>query len=157
APRVQQWSADLSRELGAGMALTVTYMGARGDDLPLGGSNDVPVNINQLDPKYLALGQAALQAQVPNPFLGNPNVAASLATPATISRARSLMPFPQFGAVNMRQVTEGVNRYQAGIIEWQKRLTHGWGGRVSYTYSVLKDNQWGESNFYSATPGTPTP
>ncbi len=32
-------------------------MGARGDDLTLGGaSDDVAVNINQLDPKYLALG-----------------------------------------------------------------------------------------------------
>ena len=29
-------------------------------------------------------------------------------------------------------------------------MTHGWGGRVSYTYSVLKDNQVGEDNFYSA-------
>ena len=30
APRVQQWSADLQRELGNGMALTFTYMGAQG-------------------------------------------------------------------------------------------------------------------------------
>src|SRR5581483_5343426 len=155
APRVQQWSADLQRELGGGMALTFTYMGARGDHLPLGGSNDVPININQLDPKYLALGTAALSAQVPNPWFGNPNVPASLSTPTTISRARSLMPFPQYGQVQMREVTEGRNMYNAGIVEWTRRLNHGWGGRVSYTYSVLKDNQWGESNFYSATAGLP--
>jgi hypothetical protein len=66
-----------------------------------------------------------------------------------------LKPFPQFGAVNMRQVTEGINRYQAAVIEWQRRLTHGWGGRVSYTYSQLKDNQWGETNFYSNSGTTP--
>ena len=30
APRVQQWSADLQREIGNGMALTFTYMGAQG-------------------------------------------------------------------------------------------------------------------------------
>src|SRR6185503_19078357 len=95
APRVQQWSADLQRELGSGMALAFTYMGARGDHLPLGGSNEVPVNLNQLDPKYLALGNAALSAQLPNPFRGNPNVPAVLSTPATLSRARLLMPFPQ--------------------------------------------------------------
>jgi trimeric autotransporter adhesin len=157
APRVQQWSADLQRELGAGMALTFTYMGARGDHLALGGSNEVPVNLNQLDPKYLALGATALGAQLPNPFFGNPNVPAVLSTPATLTRARLLMPYPQFTNVYARQVTEGLNRYNAGIIEWTKRPGHGWGGRASYTYSVLKDNQLGETNFYSALAGTPAP
>ena len=56
------------------MGLTVSYMGARSDHIGLGGSNDIGVNINQLDPKYLALGSAALDAQLPNPFLNNPNV-----------------------------------------------------------------------------------
>ena len=32
----------------------------------------------------------------------------------------------------------------------------GWGGRFSYTYSVLKDNYVGETNFYTAvSPGLP--
>jgi hypothetical protein len=156
APRVQQWSVDLQRELPGAMAVTATYMGARGEHLPLGGSVDVGVNINQLDPKYLALGSAALNTQLPNPFFGNPNVPLSLSTPVTLSRARLLTPFPQFTQVNDRQVTEGINRYQAGIIEWSKRVTHGWGGRVSYTYSVLKDNQFAETNFFSAVgPGLP--
>jgi len=108
------------------------------------------VNWNQLDPKYLALASAALGAQLPNPFLGNPNVAGtSLFTAATISRAQLLKPFPQFNNVYARQVTEGQNQYNAGIVEWTRRLSHGWGGRISYTYSVLKDNQIGETNFYS--------
>jgi hypothetical protein len=34
-------------------------------------------------------------------------------------------------------------------------MTHGFGGRVSYTYSVLKDNQIGEGNFYSAGGNNP--
>src|SRR3954470_23181299 len=108
APRVQQWSADLQREIGSGMALTFTYMGAKGDHLPLGGSNEVPVNWNQLDPKYLALGATALAQQLPNPFLGNPNIAGtSLFSAATLTRAQTLKPFPQFGNVYARQVTEG--------------------------------------------------
>jgi hypothetical protein len=150
APRVQQWSADLQHELGAGMAVTFTYMGAKGDHLPLGGSNDVAININQLDPKYLALGSAALGASLPNPFFGNPNVPASLSTPTTLTRARLLTPFPQFVQVQDRQITEGRNQYNAGVIEFTKRPSHGWGGRFSYTYSVLKDNQFAETNFYSA-------
>jgi len=152
APRVQQFSADWQRELPGSQSLTVSYVGARGDHLPLGGSNDTPVNINQLDPKYQSLTAAQLAQALPNPFLGNPNVPLSLSTPATLTRQRLLRPFPQFSNINDRQVSEGINRYNAAVIEWTKRVTHGWGGRMSYTYSVLKDNQIGESNFYSSNP-----
>ena len=155
APRVQQWSADLQREIGNGMALTFTYMGAKGDHLPLGGSNEVPVNLNQLDPKYLALGSAALAQQLPNPFLGNPNVPASLVDAGHAGPFAAAQAVPAVRNVYARQVTEGQNTYEAGIIEWTKRPSHGWGGRASYTYSVLKDNQIGETNFYSAVGGTP--
>ena len=151
APRIQQFSVDVQRELGSSWAMALTYMGARGDDLTLGGaSDDIGININQLDPKYLALGAAALNEQLPNPFLGNPNVPLSLSTPTTLSRARLLLPHPQYGQINARQVTEGYSRYQAGVIEFTRRMTRGFGGRFNYTYSVLKDNQFGETNFYSS-------
>jgi hypothetical protein len=148
APRVQQYSADLQREIGGGMAITLSYVGARSDHLPLGGSNDVAVNENQLDPKYLALGSAALTALVPNPFFGNA-AAGSIGASSTIARWKLLIPYPQFTQVNARQVTEGISRYNAFVAEWSKRVTHGFGGRISYTYSVLSDNQFGETNFFS--------
>jgi hypothetical protein len=148
APRVQQYSADLQRELGAGMALTLTYVGARGDHLPLGGTVDSAININQLDPKYLALGNTALNQAVANPFFGVSG-AGPLASQATIARSQLLRPYPQFSNILMLQTTEGVNRYNAGVIEVSKRMTHGWAARVSYTYSRLMDNQFGESNFYT--------
>ncbi|HYT65719.1 MAG TPA: carboxypeptidase-like regulatory domain-containing protein [Vicinamibacterales bacterium] len=146
APRVHQFSADLQRELPGSMAIKVSYVGSRGRHLTLGGSNDFGLNVNQLDPKYMSLG-SALATQLPNPFFGNPG-AGPFAAQATLSRAQLLRPFPQFGNVLARRVTEGKNQYDAGILEWTKRVTHGIGGRVSYTYSVLKDNQIGEGNFY---------
>ena len=156
APRVQQYSVDVQRELPGNMALTASYVGARSDYIGLGGSNDVAININQLDPKYLALGSAALSAQLPNPFFGNANVPRSLSTAATLSRARLLLPFPQYRQINDRQITEGRSRYNAAVIELNKRMYHGIGGRFSYTYSVLKDNQIGEGNFYTAvSPALP--
>ena len=156
APRVHQFSVDLQRELPGNIGLTLGYMGSRSNHIGLGGSNDIGVNINQLDPQYLALGSAALDAQLPNPFRNNPNVPLSLSTPATLSRARLLRPFPQYGQINARQVTEGLSRYHAGVIEVTKRVAGGFGGRFSYTYSRLKDNQVGESNFYAAvSPGLP--
>ena len=138
------------------VAITASYIGARSDHIGLGGSTDIGININQLDPKYLALGSAALNQQLPNPFFGNPNVPKSLSTPATLSRARLLRPFPQYGQINDRQVTEGFSRYNAAVFELTKRMSHGLGGRFSYTYSVLKDNQVGEDNFYGpVSPGLP--
>jgi trimeric autotransporter adhesin len=148
APRVQQFSVDLQRELPGSQAITVSYLGSRGDHLSLGGSNDASININQLDPKYLALGSALTQS-VANPFFGNPS-AGPLSTQATVQRNQLLRPYPQFGNVLARHVLEGKSRYHAGVVEWSKRITNGWGGRISYTYSVLKDNQFGETNFYAA-------
>jgi hypothetical protein len=148
APRVQQYSVDLQRELPGNQAITLSYVGSRGDHLTLGGSNDFGLNINQLDPKYMALG-SGLNATLPNPFQGNPAfTGTSFFTAATLSRAQLLRPYPQFGNILARRVTEGKARYNAGVIEWSKRMSHGWGGRVSYTYSLLKDNQIGEGNFY---------
>jgi hypothetical protein len=155
APRVQQWSVDLQRELPGSMAITVSYLGSRGDHLGLGGSNDTPVNINQLDPKYMALG-SALNQQVPNPFYQNPAFAGTaLGSNPTTTRAQLLRPYPQFLDVNARHVLEGKSRYHAGVVEWSKRMSHGLGGRVSYTYSVLKDNQVGETNTYVAGGNNP--
>jgi hypothetical protein len=155
APRVQQYSVDFQRELPANMAILLSYVGARGAHLGLGGSNDAAVNINQLDPKYMALGSAALNAAVPNPFLGNPAFAGTaFFSQATLQRRQLLRPYPQFQDILARHVTEGKNLYNAAVIEWSKRLSHGIGGRVSYTYSVLKDNQFAESNFYVAAPQT---
>jgi len=156
APRVQQFSIDLQHELPGSQSITVSYVGSRGDHLGLGGSNDYGLNINQLDPKYMALG-SALNAQLPNPFFGNP-LAGPLRTSATMSRAHLLRPYPQFGNIQARMLLEGKSRYNAAIVEWTKRPTNGWGGRFSYTYSVLKDNLIGEGNFYgpytTAGPGT---
>ena len=77
------------------MAVTISYIGARGDHLPLGGTDDTVVNINQLDPKYLALGSAVLNQAVPNPFFGNPS-AGPLASQPTLTRGQLLRPYPQF-------------------------------------------------------------
>ena len=152
APRVQQYSVDIQRQLPLDMSISIGYVGARSDHLGLGGSQDTPVNINQVDPKYLALG-AALAQQVSNPFFGRPELAGSSLSNPTISRAQLLRPYPQFLNINARQVTEGLSRYNAAVIEWTKRLTRGWGGRASYTYSALMDNQVGETNFYSYVSG----
>jgi hypothetical protein len=109
APRVQQFSADFQRELSGSQSISVSYTGARGDHLGLGGSNDAALNINQLDPKYLALGTALTQ-QVANPFFGVAG-AGPFATQATLSRQQLLRPYPQFANINAGRVLEGKNQH----------------------------------------------
>jgi len=152
APRVHQYSVDLSRELPGALAVGVEYVGATGHELGLGGSNDGVVNINQLDPQYLALGSALLD-QVPNPFFGLPEGQGVAVSSPTVQRRQLLRPFPQFGDILMRQHTAGRSQYHALVLKAEKRLTSGWGGRVSYTFSRLMDNQFGETNFMQ--PNTP--
>ena len=108
------------------------------------------LNINQLDPSFLALG-SALNDSVPNPFFGQP-VGFNVTSP-TISRAQSLRPFPQYGNILMGGSTLGKNQYHAAIFKFEKRVTNGWGGRINYTYSRLEDNQFGETNFFSRNSG----
>jgi hypothetical protein len=151
APQVQQWSIDVQRELPGNMAVTVGYIGSRGDKLGLGGTADTTVNINQLDPSFFAMGTALTQP-VPNPFFGVPG-AGGFASRATIERGQLLRPFPQFRNVLVRQMTAGTSRYHAAIVQLDKRVSGGWGGRFSYTLSRLKDNQFGEGNFYTNTTG----
>ncbi|MBI4477952.1 MAG: carboxypeptidase regulatory-like domain-containing protein [Acidobacteria bacterium] len=165
APRVHQYSADIQRELPGGMALTIGYTGATGRDIGYGGTGQVAININQIDPDvarrlFPAPGggwdAAALRQSVPNPFFGV-TAAGEFGTRATIQRGQLLRPFPQFGNVNMREMTEGGRRlYHAVILKLDKRTGQSWwGGRYSYTWSNTKDNQFGESSTFQGSAATP--
>ena len=156
APRVHQFSADLQRELPGNMSLSLGYTGAIGQNLSWAGSNSGStsgyININQLDPKYQSLPANYTLTQVPNPFFGVAS-AGQFATLATIPRGQLMRPFPEFGNVYMMQSTGAHSAYNAGIISLKKRITGLWGGQISYTYSRLNDNQFGEANYYSVNPG----
>ena len=155
APRVQQFSADVQRELPGNANLSLGYAGAIGENLSWGGSNSGStngyININQIDPKYQ--GQVAnTLALVPNPFYGVPD-AGQFAGRQTIEMGQLLRPFPQFGNVYMMQATGAHSMYHAAIAQLRKRATGLWGGQISYTFSRLNDNQIAESNYYSSNPG----
>jgi hypothetical protein len=156
APRVQQYSVDLQRELPGGMSVGIGYTGLTGRNMSWAGSNAGStngfININQLDPKYQSLGVADTFKTVPNPFFGVA-AAGSFASRATIEQGQLLRPFPQFGNVYMTQATGAHSQYSAGIFQLRKRVAGVWGANLSYTYSRLNDNQFGETNYYSAAPG----
>ena len=145
--RVQQYSVDYTRELRGGIAASVGYSGSRSDHMPVGGTVDATVNINQIDPSYLSLGSALLDL-LPNPFFGN-SAFGNLANSATITRGQLLRPFPQFTDVLAHRVTDARTRYHAMTLRIDKRIRNNWGVNANYTFSRLMDNQFGESNTYS--------
>ena len=152
APRVQQWSADLQRELGAGMALTFSYMRrARRSSA----ARRVERSAGQHQPA---------RSEVPGARRRGAQRAAAEPVPRQSQRAgrrsrrRATLtpgaPADAVPAVHERQRPAGDSKARTATTPASSNgasaLTHGWGGRVSYTYSVLKDNQLGETNFYSA-------
>jgi hypothetical protein len=134
------------------MSVSVGYTGLTGSELSWGGSGNALININQLDPKYQAMGGNFTLEQVPNPFFGVEG-AGQFRTQPTIARGQLLRPYPQFGDIQMLQSTGARSQYHAGIIQIRKRTSGLWGGNFSYTYSRLTDNQFGEGNYYSSAPG----
>jgi len=147
---VQQYSVDYQWELPAGNVVTFGYQGSRSERLTLGGTTDATVNVNQLDPSYLALG-TALQELVSNPFYGNPTFG-NLSRSSTIARGQLLRPFPEFGDVLAHRSNLGQSRYNALVIKWDRRLKT-WSTAVNYTYSRLMDDQFGETNNFSPRQG----
>jgi hypothetical protein len=145
--QVQQYSIDYTRELKGAMAVSIGYSGSKSDHLPLGGTVDATININQIDPAHLALGSALLDL-VANPFFGNAAFG-NLANSATIARGQLLRPFPQFTDVLAHRVSEARTRYNAMTLRFDRRVRNNWGLNANYTFSRLMDNQFGESNTYS--------
>jgi trimeric autotransporter adhesin len=163
--KVHQYSIDAQRELGGNVAVTVGYTGATGRDLGYGGSNNTLVNINQIDPAVARAAfpgpngswdAAALRQSIPNPFFGLAS-AGEFATRATIPRGQLLRPFPQFGDVFVSEMTNGGRRqFHAATVKLDKRTGSGWwGGRFNYTWSSTKDNQFGQTSFYSRSLNLP--
>ena len=151
APRIQQWSFDLQRELPGNMSASIGYMGSHGSHLYYG----TTINLNQLPTQYLTLG-SKLTSLVPNPFFGVAG-AGTLATQKQVQLNSLLVPFPQYG---LNAVAETMNnahsQYDAMVIQLRKRVTGWWGGSFSYTLSRLNDNQlgqFGSGNYFTSAPG----
>ncbi len=144
---VHQYSVDFQRELPGRLVAGIGYIGATSRRLGLGGNDDESVNINQLDPRFQAMGSALLDA-VPNPFFGNPAFGA-FANQQTIPRRQLLRPYPQFGDLLAHQVSEGRARYHSLVLRLERPIINGWGGRINYTWSSNMNNVFGELNQFS--------
>ena len=141
-----RFSIELQRQLVDVWTVNVAYAGATGRDLPPGGSSGSFINVNQLDPRYLSIGTALMQP-VANPFFGTPLGVGILAA-AQVPAAQLLRPYPQFDAVYALRSSLARSRYDAVIVSADRRMDR-WSLHANYTFSRQRDNQTGESNFFS--------
>ena len=138
SPYINKWSLDIQRDIGNDLALKIGYVGSQGADIPIGGTNNAVININQLADQYLSLGDQ-LNEQYPNPFYGDSRFG-SFAGAETLPLGQLLRPYPHFRDVLARHVSSGKSLYNALRMEFEKRFRGNWGARINYTFTRHDDN-----------------
>ncbi len=134
-PRYQNWNLSVQRSLTSSLVVTAAYVGSNGKQLRGGGRG---IYSNQLDPRYLVLGNllnatatpanvALAQAVLPEVRLPFPTFAGTI--------AQMLRPFPQYNSVTDVYGNVGQSNYNALQVSVQQRLTHGLTFNLNYTFS----------------------
>jgi hypothetical protein len=121
------------------MMLDVSYVGNKGTRLPHNPQFLGP-GYNMNDPKALALGTKVLQSDINSPEAK----AAGIAVPYPGFRgivAQALRPFPQYQAIEYRDVPIGKSQYNSVQIKLDKRFSTGLQFRTFYTWSRLYNNR----------------
>lgn len=127
-PMSQQWGASLEQQLGRGWLLKAGYTGNHVTHMIAGS-----YQLDQLPVSDLSLG-LQLQNQVANPYAGI--VPGSLGG-KTISLQQSLLPYPYYSSVTVRDPHEANSIYHALVVTIQKRYSTGLTLLGSYTAGKL--------------------
>lgn len=128
-PRTQQWSLTLQRQLTSKTFVEVAYIGSHST----GQTDPQLANINQLDPKYLALG--TLLTQTANSAAA---VAAGIKLPYagfSGSVAQALRAYPQYLTLTSVAAKAGASKYNALEVILRKKSSFGLSTEVTYTKS----------------------
>jgi hypothetical protein len=134
-PYLEQWNLTLQREVKGQLVLTASYAGNRGIHIP--GSN---YDLNQLDTKYYTQYGLGLQDNVTNPFYGQ--ISTGSVSGATITRAQSLLPYPDYGTVMTMANHGNSSVYHSLQLNVEKRFAKGISALVSYTNGKVIDESY---------------
>ena len=151
-PVVQQWNANLQRELPGGWEVEGVYLGSKGNHLPDGEGS---MQYNQLNPAILST--AARDRLIPNnanlvanPFVGLiTNPSSSLRLP-TVQYGQLLRPFPQYTSVGAFRKPAGNSLYHAFSLRVEKRFYQGLSALIAYTAGKLIDDVSQQVSFLGA-------
>ncbi len=140
---VQQYLAGVQWAITANDSLDVNYVGNHGIHMSEGGFNH-----SQVDPKYLSMGESALNALVTNPFYGHIDPGAPCALgQQQITESQLLSPYPQYCGVGEEDAPIGFSNYNALQAAYNHRFSKGLTALVSYTYSKFLDNVEGNDSW----------
>ena len=140
-PRYQNWNAGVQYALARTITVGASYAGSRGDFL---GGSGRGFYSNQLDPRFLVLGNlltqqatpaniAAAQAIVPGVSLPYPNFSGTI--------AQMLRPFPQYSGVTDVYGDVARSTYHSLQLTVEKRRSDdGLIVNFNYTFSRTEDN-----------------
>lgn len=128
----EQWNLTVQHEPWNNWLFEVAWVGNHGVRL-FGDSR----NLNFLSEADFARG-AELAQPIPNPFRGS--IGSGPLSGATITRAQSLMPYPQFTGVTGGYSFLNNSIYHALAIKVEKRFSSGFSVLVAYTGSKLLDD-----------------
>ena len=141
----QQWAYGIQFAPTSSDVLDVTYVGNHGVHVVDGG-----LNLNQLDPKYLAMG-AALDNPVANPFFGHITSSGCGLDQATVVQGQLLRPHPEFCDITENQDPAGGSHYNALEVNYTHRVSQGLTLLASYTFSKFTDNVGGPDGWANAS------
>ena len=132
-PRNHRWSIGLQRELPWQLLIEATYVGARGQNLPvLRQLNAVPKQYFSTSPTRDDATNNRLTQQVANPFVGL--LPGTGLNGATVARTQLLRPYPQFTSVQATE-TIGTSDYHALQTRVERRMAQGFTLQVAYSWS----------------------
>jgi hypothetical protein len=128
----------VQRELPGHFVAEANFVSSWGYDMPVARNLDfVPRQYLRADPASDAAANTLLSATIPNPFRNLlPGTGSPLNTATTITRAQSLLPFPQFTNLWVEQYN-GTNRYNSLQFQVSQRFSKDLTFTASYTYSRL--------------------
>ena len=149
---VQQYMLGVQWGITSNDLLDINFVGNHGTHMNAG-----TLPFTQLDPKYLSLGNDALQALVPNPYYGSipqgSGCGDGLDQPL-VSQAQLLQPFSQYCYSQQIDAPVGFSIYNALQTQYTHRVTQGLTATVSYTYSKFLDNVEGNQQWaYAGNQG----
>lgn len=140
----QEWNLNIQRELPLGILFDIAYVGNKGTGLP------VNIQFNQLPDQYLSLGSQLL-TQVANPFQNY--ALPGILSVSTISYAQLLVPYPEFGSVNVQALHLGSSIYHAMPLKVERRFSHGVSLLAAYTASKVLANANPQYSLNFSNPG----
>ena len=147
-PRYQNWNAGLQRTIWRTVTLGATYAGSRGDFI---GSSGRGVYQNQLDPRFLVLGNLLTQNATAATIAAAQAIVPGVALPYTGfsgTIGQMLRPFPQYSGVTDVYGDVARSTYHSLQLTLEKRRSDdGLIVNFNYTYSRTKDNQTARTGY----------